>query len=452
MELTLSTPLAIVALLAANAFFVAAEFALVKARGFRIEAQMQEGSRTAAMTHHIQAHIEPYLAACQLGITMASLGLGWIGEPAVAALVEPMFTAAGMSTEHVHLVAFLIGFIVFSSLHIVVGEQVPKTFAIRQPEMVSLWIAYPLHVFYVTVYPLNWALNRASGAILGLFGVAEATHGEVLTDQELRGLITVSREHGEIAENKADMLSNLFAFDERTVGRVMIPRGDVEMLDAAAPAAENMRRVREHLHSRFPLYDGDPAHPVGLILTKELYHALIDGKTDPWADLRAYRRDAPVVPETLRIAELFDVMRSQRVHMAFVVDEYGEFVGLVTLEDLIEEIVGDIADETDEPEQEYPIEAGDAGWRAHGLATLANVHRVTGLDTPDSLAANTLSGLFMQRLGRMPEVGDTLVEGGYTLEVLAVAEHRVDSVGIAPPADAAAAAAASPAPDVGNGD
>lgn len=424
-----------VALLAANGFFVAAEFALVKAKGFRVEALAEDGSRSARMTQRILANIEAYLAACQLGITMASLGLGWIGEPAVAALLEPLFRDLGMPEEALHTVAFIIGFVIFSSLHIVVGEQVPKTFAIRKPEPVSLLCAYPLYAFYLLMFPLNWALNRASGAILSLFRVSEASHADVLTDEEIKGLIDVSKEHGSIQAEKADMLSNLFAFDERTVGRVMVPRGDVDMLALDASPEENTRMLSETQRSRFPVVEKPGATPVGVVLSKELLHAMLAEEPDPWDRLRSFLREPLYVPESLRIGALFDMMRVGRRHMAFVVDEYGEFVGLVTLEDLLEEIVGEIADETDRDVEEYPVAATEEGWEAHGLAPLGDVCRATGMTIPPEIAANTLSGLFMLRLKRMPETGDRLVEDGFELTVKRLDERHVAAVEIrvAPP-------------------
>ncbi len=429
MDTAFATVTAIVLLLLANGFFVAAEFALVKARGFRVDALAADGRMGARLTQKIQRNLEAYLAACQLGITMASLGLGWVGEPAVEALLRPLFHSLELSQKVVHTTSFLIGFVVFSSLHIVIGEQVPKTFAIRKAEPVSLWCAYPLQAFYLLVYPLNWVLNRASGGILALFKVEEATHADVLTDEELRGLISVSKEHGELRGKKAEMLSNLFAFDERTVGRVMIPSGDVYVLDLQSTPQENAEVLRVSGHSRFPLIDGDPSHPIGVVLAKEIYAAVLDGGPSPLERLKEFSRPPLFVPETLRIARLFETMRNKRAHMALVVDEYGEFVGVVTLEDLLEEIVGDIADETDEGPVKYAIEAIDeSNWMAHGLASLADVQRATGLAVPPDLGANTLSGLFMQRLGRMPAAGDQITEQEYRLSVEAMKENRVDQV------------------------
>lgn len=430
MDSVLATGTAIVLLLVANGFFVATEFALVKARGFRIDVLASEGAIGATMTQKIQLKLEAYLAACQLGITMASLGLGWVGEPAVEAMFRPVFEHLNMSEQMIHTTSFLTGFVIFSSLHIVVGEQVPKTFAIRKAEPVSLWCAYPLHAFYLLAYPLNWALNRASRGVLSLFGVEEATHADVFTDEELRGLISVSREHGEIRGKKAEMLTNLFAFDERTVGRVMIPSGDVNFLDLRATAEQNAKVLIETGHSRFPVVDGDDDNPVGVILAKEIYPASLQGGPPPLDRLREFVRPPLIVPETFRIARLFESMRKKRHHMAFVVDEYGDFIGLVTLEDLLEEIVGEIDDETDDIVSRYEIREVEKGrlWEAHGFATLADVERAIGLVVPHDLEANTLSGLFMQRLGRMPNVGDQILEEDYRLSVKEMKDNHVEWV------------------------
>lgn len=306
MDTALGTVIAVVLLLLANGFFVAAEFGLVKARGFRIEALAADGRLGAELTRKIQGNLEAYLAACQLGITMASLGLGWVGEPAVEALLRPLFHSLDLSPQVVHTTSFLIGFVTFASLHIVIGEQVPKTFAIRKAEPVALWVAYPLHAFYILVYPLNWLLNRASRGILALFRVEEATHADVFTDEELRGLISTSREYGELKGKKGEMLTNLFAFDERTVGRVMIPSGDIHVLDLQAGPEANAEVLRTTGHSRFPVIDGDPSRPVGVALAKEIYSAALEGGPPPLERLKDFCRPPLVVPETLRIVRLFE--------------------------------------------------------------------------------------------------------------------------------------------------
>ncbi len=424
------TLLIIILLLTANGFFVAAEFALVKVRKHRLQAMAADKRFGAALAEHMRSDVEKYLAACQLGITMASLGLGWVGEPAVAALLEPVFAMFSLPEKTVHTISFLIGFVLFSSLHIVIGEQVPKTWAIRVAEDMVRWCAHTLYAFYILVFPLNWLLNKAAASILSLFNVKPETHADVFTDREIQGIIASSSEHGEMEQNKADMLSNLFGFDERTVGRVMVPRSEVTMLDLSSTVEENLAIVRESSHSRLPLINGRVESPVGVILVKELYKKLLLKGEIPWDDLESLARQPLVIPESHRIAMLFETMRSQRDHMALVVDEYGQFIGLVTLEDLIEEIVGEINDETDIDLNHYLINKTDEGWQMNGLTTLADAEKTIGLVVPDTFNANTISGLLMQELGRMPEVGDMLKHGQFEIKVLSVESNHVSEVSI----------------------
>jgi len=423
--------IAVVLLLAANGFFVAAEFSLVKSRGFRLEGLAQGGSASARLTLRIQANLESYLAACQLGITMASLGLGWVGEPAVAALLEPLFSMWGVPEPVLHTTAFVVGFLIFSSLHIVIGEQVPKTFAIRRAEPVAVWSAYPLHATYLLVYPLNWLLNASSRSILRLFNVEEVSHADVLSGEELKGMVKTSREHGEIEHNKADMLRNLFEFDQRNVGRVMIPRSSLNVLDISASPEHNLAVLRDSGHSRFPVIDttSDEEEVLGIVLAKDLHTAALNGDREPWHKLPAFCRDPLMVPESQKVSQLFETMRRYRAHMAFVIDEYGSLAGIVTLEDLLEEIVGEIQDETDvEGDEAALIEIDAETWRADGLLSLSDIERAIGLKVPDELDANTLSGLFMQRLSRMPEAGDIIIEDEFRLTVESLNDNRVGQV------------------------
>jgi len=422
----------IVALLAANAFFVAAEFALVKAKGFRIENLADNGSASAKLTVRIMSNLEAYLAACQLGITMASLGLGWVGEPAVAHLLEPMFQRLGASEQVVHTASFIIGFLIFSSLHIVVGEQVPKTLAIRKPEPVSMWSAYPLHIAYLAVWPLNWALNKASNTILRWMGVAPAGHDDVLSGAELKGLVATSQEHGEIESDRAAMLHNLFEFDERQVGRVMIPRNSLTCLEVGDGNNNNLSAIKKSEFSRFPVIDSDDNETIiGILLVKDIHRALLNGVAEPWKNVKSYCRDALVVPESQKVPQLFELMRTRKVHMALIVDEYGTLVGAVTMEDLLEEIVGEIEDETDTIAALSEIrQTGDNSWTVDGLVSLGDVQKVVGLAVPPELDANSVSGLFMERLARMPEVDDLIVEDNCELTVRSVKDRRVGMVDI----------------------
>ena len=432
MDNTLGSTLAIILLIAANAFFVAAEFALVKARKFRISALADNGSRAAILTRKIQSHLEAYLAACQLGITMASLGLGWVGEPAVAALLEPLFHDMGLQGPNLHTAAFIVGFLIFSSLHIVIGEQVPKTFAIRKPEPVSLWVAYPLQGFYLIAYPLNWVLNKTSSGILSLFGVAEATHGEVFSDDEIRGIINTSEAHGEMDSDKATMLHNLFKFDTRTVEQIMVSRNEVDLLDTNDSWEKNRAILKDTGHSRFPVISDSGDMPTGILLIKDLYNAMLEGDAEPSMILKQVSRKPLFVPENQPIGNLFDTMRQERSHMALVVDEYGGFAGVITMEDLLEEIVGEIADELDIDEPVATVRQVLDHWETDGLTALTDLERALNIHFPGELDANTVTGLFMARLNRMPEVGDVIIEADFRFEAQQVENHRLGDVFIYP--------------------
>ena len=419
-----------VLLLVANAFFVAAEFALVKLKAFRIDALADAGSRSAKLTQKIHKNLEPYLAACQLGITMASLGLGWVGEPTIAALLEPMLKSFELSDNMVHTIAFLTGFILFSSLHIVVGEQVPKTFAIRKPEPVSLWVAYPLRAFYLLIFPLNWLLNAASAAILRVFGVAEAAHAEVLSGEEIQAVIETSEKHGNIESERAVMLHNMFEFDSRTVEEIMVPKGKVAFIDLQDPWQEQLETLGKIEHSRFPVLNGGDQHLAGILIAKDLYRHTLAGNTDLQNAIGDLIREPLVVPESQSIGVLFENMRRARHHMAVVFDEHGGFSGVVTMEDLLEEIVGEIADELDQAADHVTLTRNGEYWEATGWTQLGDIERSLEFRFDEEVDANTLSGLLMFRLARIPERGDSIVEQGYRFTIMSMDERHVDSVKI----------------------
>lgn len=433
MDNNLYSVAAIILLLAINAFFVAAEFALVKAKSFRIDLLADQGSKSALLTQRIQINLESYLAACQLGITMASLGLGWVGEPVVAALLEPLFLSLGMPQAAIHATAFILGFLLFSSLHIVIGEQVPKTFAIRKAEPVSMWSAYPLHWFYLFAYPLNWLLNKASGSILAFFNVEEASHADVLSEAEIRGIINTSEKHGDMGTNKATMLHNMFEFDTHSVQQIMVPRGEVDLIDLQADWSQNLEVIQRTQHSRFPIVDGNPEAPIGILLIKDLYSTLLGHENempDPTDVIRDNIRIPLLVPETQPVINLFESMRRSRNHMALAMDEYGSFSGVVTMEDMLEEIVGDIADELDIDEPDISVRWVEDHWESNGLVSVTDLERVTNIDFPNNIDANTISGLFMQTLSRMPRKGDEINLYGLRFLALDIENNRVGQVQI----------------------
>jgi CBS domain containing-hemolysin-like protein len=418
-------------LLAANGFFVAAEFALVKSKGFRIDALAAEGHLSARLTQHILKNIEAYLACCQLGITMASLGLGWVGEPTVAALLTPILVPLGMPVSALHVTAFIVGFLVFSSLHIVVGEQVPKTLAIREPEPVSLWVAYPLHLTYLVFYPLNRALNGASRAILRLLGVREGTYQDILTNDEIEGLVDVSAEHGHVEEKQAEFIHNLFRFSELEVADIMVHRTNVHSVNAADPVDKIVEEVLANPYTRVPLWQGQPENIVGIVHVKDLLRALKAVNNDAaLIQIGSVAKKPWFVPDSTTLPDQLNAFLKRKAHIALVVDEYGEVQGLVTLEDILEEIVGDITDEHDltvEGVRRQP----DGSVNVDGSVPIRDLNRVTGWSLPDE-QATTVAGLVIHEARTIPEPGQAFTFHGFRFQVLRRIRNRITALRITP--------------------
>ncbi len=442
---TLWSVLLAVLLLAANGFFVAAEFALVKSKGFRIDALAEQGRWGASLTQHILRHIEAYLACCQLGITMASLGLGWVGEPTVAAILTPVLIPLGMPESALHLTAFVVGFLVFSSLHIVVGEQVPKTLAIREPEPVSLWIAYPLHVAFVIFYPLNWALNGASRAILRLLGVREGTHQDILTHDEIEGLVDVSAEHGKVEEKQAEFIHNLFRFGELEVADIMVHRTNMHSVNAADPVDRIVDEILANPYTRVPLWQGQPENIIGIVHVKDLLRALKAVDNDATRiNIARVAKKPWFVPDSTTLPDQLNAFLKRKAHIALVVDEYGEVQGLVTLEDILEEIVGDITDEHDltvEGVRRQP----DGSVNVDGSVPIRDLNRVMDWSLPDE-EATTIAGLVIHEARTIPEPGQAFTFHGFRFQVLRRVRNRITALRITPLNLNRAAAASSAAP------
>lgn len=428
----MTTLVLIVLLLAANAFFVAAEFALVRVRSLRIEELAERGSRRARLARRILPDLEAYLAACQLGITMASLGLGWVGEPFVAALLEPLFAAAGLGDRLLHTVSFLVGFLLFSALHIVVGEQVPKTLAIRRAEPATLWVVFPLELFYRAIYPLNRLLNAASRELLRLLGVAEAGPAEVVSTTELKSLIGLSRRYGTVAKHEHDMLGAVLDLAEVEVGAVMTHRRDMVTLDADQPMPELLRQIRSSRFTRFPVWRGDPDQIIGILDAKSLVGLLDEhGRLPETVRLEQLLTPPWFIPDTTALYQQLLAFRQRRQHLALVVDEYGTLMGLVTLEDIVEEIVGDIADERD---RETPTVRPDAEGRVvvDGRTPVRDLNRQCDWALPEDEAV-TIAGLVMRVARRIPTEGEEVSVAGYRITVLERRRHRLVRLAIRPP-------------------
>src|SRR6202166_4580669 len=324
-----------------NGFFVAAEFALIRIRPTQLEPFVEQGLRRARIARHMTLHLDSYLSATQLGITLASLGLGWIGEPAFSWLIEPAVVFfAGRNPQLVHSVGLTVSFLAITILHIVLGELTPKWVALRHVRPAALLVALPLHAFYRATYPAIWLLNRAARGLTRLLGVAPPEGGGGIRDEaELRRLLASSPDE-EVSEQKRELLDNVFELSHRVARQIMLPRQDVVDLSTTRPLAENLRLGRRRGHTRFPLCDGDLDHVTGLIHIKDLYR-----HEGPLDDLREVAREIAFVPETLERDWLRARMRTEGFHLAAVTHEYGGVSVIVAREDVIEELFGKIHDE-----------------------------------------------------------------------------------------------------------
>ncbi|MEO8502300.1 MAG: hemolysin family protein [Acidobacteriota bacterium] len=423
-----------------NGFFVAAEFALVKVRPTQLDAEVLEG-RSGRLARHMLGHLDAYLSASQLGITLSSLALGWVGEPAFSWIVQPVVSKLpGASPELVHSASLILAFTVITGLHIVIGEQAPKAFAIRRPLPTALWIAWPLHGFYKLTYPLIWLLNRASIGLLSMLGLRAANEGEgEHSEDELRLLLATSR-GGNIPELKRDLLDNVFELSHRVARQIMVPRADVVYLSNTKSADENLRLARMTGHTRFPLCDGDLDKVVGLIHIKDLFRT-----TTPLVSLKDVAREISFVPESLTLDRLLKRMRSERMHLAAVLDEYGGVSGIVTLENVIEEIVGPIQDEFDTEKPEL-VRKGENTYQVSGAMLVADLEDELRLDFSDR-DEDTIGGVALSELGQRPRVGDQVNVGPLVLEVLEVERNRIKTLRVTvTPAVAAATEESSQPP------
>ena len=404
-----------------NGFFVAAEFALVKVRPTQIAPHVE--TLRGRMAQRMIDHLDAYLSATQLGITLASIGLGVVGEPAVNRLLQPLFELVpNMPAEATHSISLIVAFAIISMFHIVLGELAPKSLAIRRPEPTSLWVAVPLWAFYWATYPGIWVLNLMANAFLRIFGIEPVGHGELAhSEEEIRRLLA-SEEDTELSEPKRELLDNVFELSDRNARQVMVPRTEVVYMDATEPIEANLDVARRSGHTRFPLCDGDLDQLIGLVHIKDLFIA-----EEPPTSLRDIARETFAVPETLSLDQLLARMRHEHVHMAAVVDEYGGVAGIVTLENVLEEIVGEIQDEFDAEVPEF-VRLEDGGYRVLGGMLIDDLEDELGIDIADAREEDTVAGIALSELGRTAEEGDTVEAGRLRLEVEEVDGNRIVSL------------------------
>ncbi len=407
-----------------NGFFVAAEFALVKVRPSRLDEQVEKNRRFAATARWLAQRMDASLSACQLGITMASLGLGWIGEPAIAHLLRPLLQAAGVVSEiWIHGIAFTVAFTSITAAHLVFGEQAPKIYALRRPETILLLFALPLKFFYFVSYPFMIALNATTSFLLKKIGVKGASeHDAVHSEDEIKGLLALARKHGELSRVEHRLLNAVFEFDDTVCRHIMQPRSDIIFFDINQSFSACSALAKENKHSRYPLCDGSLDHVLGVVHIKDLFGLPPDIETN----LRSIARPAQFVPETMRISRLLKQFQETHQHMALVVDEYGTVIGCATMEDVLERIVGPVEDEFDTQPVEIKPD-GPGRFIVPGGTGIAAVNRQLKLQL-HSIEAETLSGLLTEKTGQVPNVGDRIELDGAVAEVLDISGSRASSV------------------------
>jgi CBS domain containing-hemolysin-like protein len=419
--------LLVVFLVLLNGFFVAAEFSLVKVRQTRLAQLVSEGNKNAKYAQKVTQQLDAYLSACQLGITFASLGLGWVGEPAIAHLiVEPVLTALEMPHYLVNPISFAIAFGIITFLHIVFGELAPKSLAIQKAETTSLWTAAPLMFFYKISYPLIWMLNGTANFFIRRLGIEPATEDESAhTEEEIRQLVNQSHKSGHIDQTELALVDNVFDFSERLAREIMIPRIDMVCLYDDNTFEENLEIMRQSRHSRYPVAHEDKDRLIGFVHTTDFYlSALTKGK----ADLKDFLRPLLTVPESMEISHVLRLMQKRRSQMAIVIDEYGGTAGLITMEDILEEIVGDIQDEFDENVRP-DIESTNNELSVSGKTLLTELSDYIPIEiTSDEV--DTIAGWLYSQLNEDVAEGKSVKYQNYLFTITELENHRITRVGI----------------------
>jgi CBS domain containing-hemolysin-like protein len=423
---------AVVFLVLANGFFVAAEFAIVTVRKTRVDQLIAEGNRRARIVREAVSQPDAYIAATQLGITMASLALGWVGEPALAELFEPLLEAlpANWAAVSAHSIAVAVAFGLITSLHIVFGELAPKTVALQHPEGTSLFVTGPTHVFMTAFWPFIALLNGMGRRAVGLVGLrAPSGHAMVHSEEELKMLVTASQEAGVLEEDEEQMLHRVFGFGDLTAGQVMVPRTEVTGIRTTATLDELMAHLARQPHPWLPVYREGYDDIVGFLHVEDLFPAL--RKPPERFTLSTYLREAMTVPETLKADEVLEEMKRFRTHHAVVIDEYGGTAGIVTFEGLMERIVGEVGSEF-RPEGTRISVLPDGSALIDGLALTTDVNVQFGLHIDEDVYT-TIGGLVLGLLGRRARLGDRVEVEGRLLRVEALDHLRVARVYLSPP-------------------
>ena len=411
-------------LIALTAFFVASEFAIIKVRSSRIDQLVEEGKNGAISAKRVITHLDEYLSACQLGITVTALGLGWIGEPTVAHLLEPLFAELNIPASATHILAFIIAFSLVTFLHVVVGELAPKTFAIHKAETITLLVAKPLILFYKIMFPFIWVLNGSARLITKMFGLEPASEHEIAhTEEELRIILSDSYKNGEINQSEFKYVNKIFEFDDRIAKEIMVPRTEVITLSKDDSLDYAFQVVKEEKFTRYPIIDGDKDRVIGMINVKELFTFMLSSNDYRELTLEPLVRPIIRIIDTVPIQELLLKMQRERIHMAILMDEYGGTSGLVTVEDILEEIVGEIQDEFDLDEVAEIRKIADDHYIIDAKVLISQVNDLFGLDISDE-DIDTIGGWILTENYEAKQ-GDSLNFQGYNFKILEMEDHHI---------------------------
>lgn len=409
-----------------NGFFVAAEFALVKVRASQLDIKVQKGSSRAKLAKTLIEKLDAYLSATQLGITLASLALGAVGEEVISHFAERAFTKFGWVPNGVaiHSISLPIALTLLTILHVTLGEQIPKMIGIKYSMQTTLAIAWPMRVFYFVFSPFIWFLNKSSNLVLRLVGIKKVGEEEVHTEEELRLILTESEEGGAIKPSENELIQNVFDFDDRIVKQIMVPQNRVVALDVELGKNEITKMVIEEGFSRIPIYLGDIDHVIGIVHSKDLLKALIENK---FKSLKEIMRPANFVPESMKINDLLREFQKNHAQMAIVTNEFGATAGIITMEDIIEELVGEIQDEHDE-EKPNVEKKSDTEFIVNAQTTITDVNESLPIALPINPHYETVSGYINFIFGRIPAVNDKRYKDGYEIVILKRSRQSVDSI------------------------
>lgn len=416
-------------LIAFTGFFVAAEFAIVKVRSSRIDQLVAEGKRGALAAKKVTTNLDEYLSACQLGITVTAMGLGWLGEPTIEKLLHPLFEKWNLNPSISSVLTFGLAFMIMTYLHVVVGELAPKTMAIQKAEKVTLLLAGPLMMFYKVMYPFIWVLNGSARVVTGLFGLKPASEHEVAhTEEELRLILSDSYESGEINQAEYKYVNNIFEFDNRIAKEIMVPRTEIVGFYLEDSVEEHMKVIQNERYTRYPIFGEDKDDIIGMVNVKDFFIRYMTEDQKDLSSIRSYMRPIIEVMETTPIHDLLLQMQKERIPMAVLYDEYGGTAGIVTLEDILEEIVGEIRDEYDEDEAPPIQHVNEQHIIVDGKVLISEVKDLFGLHIEED-DVDTIGGWIMMQNHEIEE-GQHVEAEGYEFKVLEKDAYQIKRVEI----------------------